>query len=147
GLDKLKSVSLIELGRLLEQARAEHWQQITLLGPNVRLEPPDAWPLKAADQIFQLQATVKGLAGKLQTLSDLTVLNLSGNYIGAEGAKAIAASLPGLTSLNLGNNNISAEGAKVIAASLTGLTSLGLESNNIGTDGAKAIAASLPGLT
>jgi hypothetical protein len=69
------------------------------------------------------------------------------NNIGAEGAKAIAASLPGLTLLELWHNNIGAEGAKAIAASLPSLTSLDLSGNKIGAEGAKAIAASLRGLT
>ena len=52
----------------------------------------------------------------------LTSLNLDGNNIGDEGAKAIAASLPRPhVSKSLGNNDIGAEGAKAIAASLTGL--------------------------
>ncbi len=69
------------------------------------------------------------------------------NSIGADGARAIAASLTGLTSLDLGYNGIGADGARAIAASLTGLTSLDLGNNSIGDDGARAIAASLTGLT
>jgi internalin A len=42
------------------------------------------------------------------------LLSLGDNNIGAEGAKAIAASLRGLTSLSLGDNNIGAEGAKAL---------------------------------
>ncbi len=54
-----------------------------------------------------------------------------GNEIGAEGAKAIAASLPGLTSLDLGGNEIGAEGAKAIAASMVGQPRVGRVSSNI----------------
>jgi len=75
------------------------------------------------------------------TLVNLTSLNL-GNKIGDEGAKAIAASstLVNLTSLNLGNK-IGDEGAKAIAASstLVNLTSLNLGYNNIGEAGKEAL--------
>jgi Leucine Rich repeat len=48
------------------------------------------WPgeLKAAPRIFQLTALTEWLAGKLRSLQGLTTLNLSGNTIGDEGARA-----------------------------------------------------------
>jgi hypothetical protein len=109
---KLKKLGLIEFDRLVEQARAERWEQITLLGRVVELEGSvEHWPdaLRAAEQIFQFRATVEGLAGKLRLLSGLTSVDLSGNNNGAEVAKAIGASLPCLTSLDLSDNNIGAE--------------------------------------
>ena len=74
----------------------------------------------------------------------LTSLNLSKNRIGAEGAKALAASehLRNLTSLNLSNNRIGAEGATALAESehLRNLTSLALGYNFIEDAGATALA-------
>jgi GTPase SAR1 family protein/Leucine-rich repeat (LRR) protein len=148
--DKLKRVSPIDLDRLLDQARFENWQQLALVGPGTWLsDQVEDWPdsLKAAGRVLRLTATVNGLAGKLQALPGLTSLIMWSNNIGAEGAKAIAASLHGLASLNLSSNDIGDEGAKAIAASLSSLTSLDLWNNNIGDEGAKAIAASLHGLT
>jgi internalin A len=78
------------------------------------------------------------------TLTGLISLNLSGNRISDDGARALAA-LTGLTSLDLRLNGIGADGARALAA-LTGLTSLDLRLNRIGADGARALAA-LTGLT
>jgi small GTP-binding protein len=147
---KLKRISPDELDRLVDQARVEQWPELVLLGPAFRLsDRVEEWPdsLKRAGRIFHLRTFVEALASRLESLSGLTSLDLRGNGIGAEGAKAIAASLPGLTSLNLAGNGIGAEGAKAIAASLSGLTSLDLTVNRIGDEGARAIAASLRGLT
>ncbi len=149
-VSSLIRVSPGELDGLLDQARAERWSQLALVGPGVGLsDPTEDWPdsLKAAGRAFQLTAFVEGLADKLQSLTGLTSLDLWSNNIGADGARAIAASLTGLTSLNLGDSNIGADGARAVAESLTGLTSLNLSGNNIGADGARAIAASLTGLT
>ena len=103
--DKLKRISPAELDRLLDQARAEQWPELVLLGPALWLsDRVEEWPhwLKSARRIFHLRTSVEGLASKLQSLTGLTSLNLWGNSIGAEGAQAIAAQLTGLTSLNLG---------------------------------------------
>ena len=78
-----------------------------------------------AGRIFRLRTPVEGIAGKLQSLTGLTSLNLWGNSIDAEGAKAIAGSLTGLTSLNLGGNSIGAEGAKAILDAWSNVSKLG----------------------
>ena len=130
--DKLKRVSPIELDALLDQAQSENWQQLVLVGPGVQLDDRlEKWPdsLKSARQIFVLNTIIEGLDSKLQLLRSLTSLVLQGNYIGDDGAKAIAASLPGLTSLDLSNNKIGEEGAQAIAVSMHGLTSLDLRRN------------------
>ena len=143
---KIARIAANGLDGLLDRGRAESWRRLVLIGPNARLpgridDWPDSW--KAAGQLFWLVAVDEGLIGKLQLLRGLTSLDLISNEIGAEGAKAIAASLTGLTSLNLGNNNIGAEGTKAIAALLPGLTSLDLRGNNIGTEGAAALLDAL----
>ncbi len=148
--NKLTRISPAELDGVLDEARAEHWTRLVLLGPRIRAgERPEEWPeeWKLTPRVIQLTTRADGLASKLQHLPGLTSLNLLGNSIGPEGAKAIAASLPNLTSLNLWGNSIGPEGAKAIAASLPNLTSLDLSGNGIGDEGAKAIAASLPNLT
>jgi internalin A len=149
-VDKLMRVSPSELDSLLDQARAERWSQLTLVGLGSQLrDRTEDWPdsIMAADRVFQLSTYVEGLTASLKSLTGLTSLNLWGNNIGADGARDIAASLTSLTSLNLRGNNIGADGARDIAASLTSLTSLNLGDNNIGADGAIAIAASLTRLT
>eukprot|EP00968_Pinguiococcus_pyrenoidosus_P013568 scaffold1231_cov187-Pinguiococcus_pyrenoidosus.AAC.1 len=86
-------------------------------------------------------------------------LYLSDNYIGAEGAKALAErglpSVPQLTQLDLDENAIGDEGAKALAErglpSVPQLTQLVLFLNSIGDEGAKALAErglpSVPQLT
>ena len=63
----------------------------------------------------------------------LRSLDLGNNFIGAEGAAALAASpyFSGLTRLELDSNGIGAEGVRALAASphLANLTTLGLGSN------------------
>ena len=72
-------------------------------------------------------------------------LNLPGNKIGDDGAKAIAEALKentSVTNLDLSSNAISDEGAKAIAEALkenTTITSLDLDENQIGAAGAKDI--------
>ena len=70
----------------------------------------------------------------MASLTGLMSLDLEGNQIGDEGARALA-SLTGLTSLTLMFNQIGAEGARALA-SLTGLKSLALTVNHIGVEGA-----------
>ena len=69
----------------------------------------------------------------------LTTLHVGSNNIGDEGAEALAANTT-LTTLNVSDNKISAEGAKALAANKT-LTSLDVSYNNIGAEGIKALAA------
>jgi hypothetical protein len=90
------------------------------------------------------------IASDLQFMAVLTTLNLGGNSIRVEGAKAIADSLKSgmavVTTLALRNNNIGDEGAIAIAEALkvtAVLTTLDLGGNSIGVEGAKAIADSL----
>ena len=75
--------------------------------------------------------------------SNVSILDLNGNQIGAAGAQAIATSptMANLTSLNLRYNYIWAAGAKDIAT-MVNLTSLNLRGNYIGAAGAQAIATS-----
>ena len=71
-------------------------------------------------------------------------LGLADNDIGAEGARALAASphLARLTYLNLGNNDIRDEGVRALTASphLARLSKLDLFGNRIGAEGAQALA-------
>ena len=79
----------------------------------------------------------------------LTHLDLQGNSIGDEGAKAVAAAVAAsgsLTHLDICDNNIGVEGAKAIAevvAASGSLTRLSLRLNKIGDEGAKAIAGAV----
>ncbi|KAK3280020.1 hypothetical protein CYMTET_12124 [Cymbomonas tetramitiformis] len=118
-------------------------------------------------QELNLRHKLIGFPGAL-VLSKLLVFNtslntvdVSWNYIGPEGAKALAVVLTpnaegvfntSLNTLKLGDNKIGPEGAKALAAALTSneegvfntsLNSLHLEDNNIGPDGAKTLAAAL----
>ncbi|CAF1306784.1 unnamed protein product [Didymodactylos carnosus] len=78
-----------------------------------------------------------------------TALDLRGDEISDDGAKAIATALmtnQTLTTLDLADNQISADGAKAIATALITnqtLTTLNLWNNKISADGAKAIATAL----
>jgi len=89
------------------------------------------------------------IGSDLQFMAVMTELELSGNEIGDEGAKAIAEALKVnavLTELRLGANNIGDDGAKVIAEALkvnAVLTKLSLWENSIGPEGAIAIAEAL----
>jgi hypothetical protein len=85
-------------------------------------------------------------------MAGLTSLGLGDNWIGDEGARALAGALggmAGLTSLGLGANRIGAEGAGALAGALggmAGLTSLGLGANRIEDEGAQALAEALAGM-
>ncbi|GIQ84709.1 hypothetical protein KIPB_006257, partial [Kipferlia bialata] len=82
-----------------------------------------------------------------------TTLCLHRDFVGVDGAKALALALPSLTSLTclrLEYSGIRDEGATALALalpSLTSLTHLSLHNNSIGDDGAKALAQALPSLT
>ena len=78
---KLRRVSPGELYRLLEQAQAERWSKLALVGPGLQLgSRTQAWPesLRAADRVFQLIGFDIGLAGRLRSLTGLTSLILAG---------------------------------------------------------------------
>ncbi len=79
-------------------------------------------------------------------LARLTKLDLSGNRIGNDGARALARSpyLAALTTLDLSGNYISAAGAQFLAASphLASLTTLSLSGNHIMAAGAQFLATS-----
>ena len=76
--------------------------------------------------------------------TSITSIDLANNFIGVEGAEAIAKALESntsITSIDLANNFIGDAGAEAIAN--TSLTSISLVGNNIGDAGAKAIATAL----
>ncbi|KAK3282617.1 hypothetical protein CYMTET_9653 [Cymbomonas tetramitiformis] len=93
--------------------------------------------------------------------TSLNTLNLIGNGIGAEGAKALAVALTpnaegvfstSLNTLDLSGNEIGSEGAKALAVALTpnaegvfntSLNELYLNCNEIGPEGAKVLAVAL----
>ena len=79
-----------------------------------------------------------GLPKEVAALVNLTSLNLWGNQVGTDGARALAG-LVNLTSLDLGGNEIGADGARALAG-LVNLTSLDLVANQIDADGARALA-------
>jgi Ran GTPase-activating protein (RanGAP) involved in mRNA processing and transport len=87
----------------------------------------------------------------LQSNTILTVLDLCGKGIGAEGARTLAGALKGnttLITLKLCYSGIGAEGARALADALKGNTTLNgltLWQNSIGTEGAKALAEALQG--
>ncbi|KAF9956626.1 hypothetical protein BGZ72_002637 [Mortierella alpina] len=92
---------------------------------------------------------IADLAEALKTNLSLTTLDLQGNAIGNDGAKALAAALEinsTMTTLNLTDNDIGPLGANALAEALktnSTLTTLNLRGNAIGDDGAKALAAAL----
>jgi Ran GTPase-activating protein (RanGAP) involved in mRNA processing and transport len=75
-----------------------------------------------------IQALLQALAQN----TCLTTLNVSGNQIGAEGAKVLAQNTR-LTTLNVERNAIGAEGAKALAQN-TVLTTLDVANNQIGSE-------------
>jgi len=94
---------------------------------------------------YNLQILAEALKQN-KTLTKLTTLIISSNYISDEGAKAIAEVLENnitLTSLDMNGNNITDEGAKAIAEALkknTTLTTLNIKHNDFGIEGIKALA-------
>jgi internalin A len=136
GEHRREPISASELDAVLEQARAEAWQQLALLGPWVG-------GYKRADRIprtrtFFLKEPLGPRIVKLTSLTGLTTLNLSENQIGDDGARALA-NLTNLASLDLSLNQIGDHGARALA-NLANLANLDLSHNQIGDDGARALA-------
>ena len=109
---EISSVSLHELDALLDRANTERWSQLTLIGPlsNLRLFKELPEKIRQSENVFWLTEPVEGIATKVQALTNLTWLILTGYDIGDAGARAVAA-LSNLTSLDLAGNGIGAEGA------------------------------------
>ena len=78
-------------------------------------ELPDQ--IRRSDHVYLLGEPVEEISTKLLSLTNLRSLNLWGNDIGEEGARAVAA-LTNLTSLDLADNGVGDEGARAIAALL-----------------------------
>lgn len=96
-------------------------------------------------------SSIQNLGNVLQDPShqNLTVLDLSHNHLGVEGAKVLAQMLKkntSLTYLYVGYNNLESQGLKALSPALEinfSLTHLCLESNNIGKNGAHALGQAL----
>jgi len=160
-LEKMKDIAFKKLGspdskpevqkqavEFLKKVIPQDTQEINLSGKQIS----DAEIKFITDHFTQLEVlnlskthVTPAQLKKLKGLKNLKALNLSGNRIGAEGAKALAEALKGnetLTMLNLENNNIGEKGAKALAEALKGnetLTMLNLKFNNIGDEGVKAL--------
>jgi hypothetical protein len=83
-------------------------------------------------------------------LAGLVALDITGGFVGAEGARVIADELvtnkATLTELNISGNSIGCAGARLMAEMLVfndTLTHLDLSSNDIGDEGARAIGRGL----
>lgn len=141
---EIEDLDRANLDQIIAQAADEQWTDLVLARVHTLLlyfQKP-----QRVQRIYQFEEHIEDLAAKLAPLTHLTSLYLTGNAIGDEGAKTIAATLTNLTSLYLGHNAISDEGVKAIAAKLTKLRSLGLDNNAVGTEGARSIAKSLANL-
>jgi nucleoside phosphorylase/predicted GTPase len=125
-----------ELDAVLEQARAERWHELALLGPWGTQRRATGVP---EARTFYLHRPLDAQISRLSSLTELTTLDLDGHQFGDEGARALAA-LTTLTSLSLSHNQIGDEGARALAT-LTTLTSLDLSRNQIGDEGARALTA------
>ena len=128
----IRWTSLQELDRVLDRARSEKWDSLALVSDSA-YRPPHVSPART----FYLQEGLGDRVAALATLTGLTSLDLRGNQIGAEGARALG-HLTGLTSLDLRGNQIGDEGARALGQ-LTGLTLLDLHANQIGDEGARAL--------
>jgi internalin A len=127
-----RTISLSELDDILERAHVEGWRELALLGPGA--SRPTTVPVA---RTFRVREPCGRQLPKVAGLSQLTSLDLGGNLIGDDGARALAA-LTQLNSLGLWRNEISNDGARALAA-LTQLASLGLSNNRIADDGARAL--------
>ena len=137
----MERISRRELEKVLEQARDERWHELTLWGPGYWLHEGEG----EGERIYWLRDSLGDEGARaLASLSSLTSLDLTNNYIGDEGARVLA-KLSSLTSLHLTSHKIGDEGAGALA-SLSSLTSLHLSFNNVGDEGAGALA-SLSSLT
>jgi len=139
-LEKLTIKNFNLSGNNLTSASANHI--ISLLGPQVVELNLSKNQIDDAG-VSQL---VKALAGK----ENLAIVNLSGNKIGDEGAKAIAEGLSAeglnVPHLELGNNQIGNDGAAALGKFLESNKSVSkvyLNNNQIGDVGAAAIAAGI----
>lgn len=89
------------------------------------------------------------LCEALAKLSGLTSLDLSWNYIGVDGCKALSEALAehsGLTSLNISSNGIHFDDCEALSKMLPThrhLISLNISNNTSGTDGCKAVGEAL----
>ncbi len=112
--DKISSVSPHDLDELLNRAISEQWSQLTLFGPPSHFGY-EGLPekIRQSENVYRLSESVEGIATKLQSLTNLRSLNLRGNDIGDEGARAVAA-LTNLTLIDLRDNDIGDEGARAL---------------------------------
>ncbi len=134
----IKRITPNEIDRLIEQASAEEWTRLALVGPGVSIAASgEYWQL--FDQGHQLSEYVDGIAERIRALTKLTSLSLPYNGVGDSDAQHLAA-LTNLTSLDLSGNQVGDSGARHLAA-LTNLTSLDLSINRVGASGAQHLAA------
>ena len=98
---------------------------------------------------FMSRTRIAAFSQALAVNTSLTTLNLSDNYIGAEGAFSLSQALAvstSLTTLNLSDNSIFDEGATSLSQALavnTSLTTLDLSLNYIGAEGAFSLSQAL----
>ncbi|KAL0242772.1 hypothetical protein GEMRC1_005335 [Eukaryota sp. GEM-RC1] len=99
--------------------------------------------------VFQNESFSLLFIETLKVNASVTTVNLVGNYIGAEGARALAEALKvnaSVTSIDLEFNSIGAEGARALAEALkvnASLTIIDLSNNSIGAKGARDLAEAL----
>ena len=96
---------------------------------------------KIVEILNSLNISDNGIVEIAANLTNLTSLDITGNMIGIDGAKAISG-LTRLTSLDIGENGIGDEGAKAISR-LKELTKLNISNNRIGPAGTRYITNSL----
>ena len=134
----LKNEFDVETARMLAQISKE--KKISLCGikPD-QTEASFAYTnLKLADGVL--------IAAALEFRGSLTQINLPGNSLGPEGAKALGPAISvskSLTSIDLSLNKLDAEAAKALGPAISvskSLTSINLWRNDIGAEGGKAIA-------
>lgn len=146
-----ESPELIQLNRhnlfaLLRHLESERAKSLFLIGPWVKIPRINNFPKSwhAVQVVYCLKEEVPGLAKMLTRLTELRILNLSGNQIGDAGVESLV-HLSKLTSLNLAVNRISDVGAGSLSV-LSGLTHLDLSNNRI-RDAGVASLATLKNLT
>jgi hypothetical protein len=140
-VDALKKGLNVESAKMLAKIGAEKGIMLSGMQRDQTEADFSSQRLQPADAIL--------IGSDLKFMAVVTTLDIGGNSIGVEGAKAIAEALKVtavMTTLYLGGNKIGDEGAKAIAEALkvnAVLTTLGLYDNKIGAEGAKAIAEAL----